>query len=173
MRIKIIPTKSLGCWAVPLTPASPTIPIAKPAANPEKPTASPAPRWTNPLKKSWEIYIKNCWIIIILDKNKMWVWELKKDLQSSHVMRDASLNWKNHIQFWSHLMCFGSNYFFSSTSSYSSTFKQIQIASHDKIHKKNFHPSKKMREKILKCAWSASKYNVKLSLRKLMNFPSK
>ena len=29
IRIKIMPTKSLGCWAVPRTPASPTIPIAK------------------------------------------------------------------------------------------------------------------------------------------------
>ena len=38
-----IPTKSLGCCAVPLTPASPTIPIAKPAARPARPTESPAP----------------------------------------------------------------------------------------------------------------------------------
>jgi len=30
IRIKIIPTKSLGCWAVPRTPASPTIPMANP-----------------------------------------------------------------------------------------------------------------------------------------------
>jgi hypothetical protein len=29
---------------VPRTPASPTIPTAKPAASPENPTASPAPR---------------------------------------------------------------------------------------------------------------------------------
>jgi hypothetical protein len=28
MRIRIMPTKSLGCCAVPRTPASPTIPIA-------------------------------------------------------------------------------------------------------------------------------------------------
>lgn len=32
MRIRIIPTKILSCWAFALTPASPTIPIAKPAA---------------------------------------------------------------------------------------------------------------------------------------------
>ena len=44
MRIKIIPTKRRGCWAVPLTPASPTIPIANPAANPENPTERPAPK---------------------------------------------------------------------------------------------------------------------------------
>lgn len=50
IRIRIIPTNNLGCWAVPLTPASPTIPIANPAANPEKPTAKPAPKCKNPLK---------------------------------------------------------------------------------------------------------------------------
>lgn len=44
IRIKIIPTKRRGCCAVPLTPASPTIPIANPAAKPLKPTANPAPR---------------------------------------------------------------------------------------------------------------------------------
>ena len=70
MRINIMPTKSLGCWAVPRTPASPTMPIAKldirismrlcsaylsggdvravqkstyPAARPAKPTLRPAP----------------------------------------------------------------------------------------------------------------------------------
>lgn len=51
MRIRIIPTNSLGCWAVPRTPASPTIPMAKPAARPENPTARPAPRWMKPLRK--------------------------------------------------------------------------------------------------------------------------
>ena len=41
----------LGCWAVPLTPASPTTPIANPAARPERPTASPAPRCKKPDKR--------------------------------------------------------------------------------------------------------------------------
>jgi hypothetical protein len=45
IRMRIIPTNSLGCCAVPRTPASPTIPIAKPAARPDKPTLRPAPRW--------------------------------------------------------------------------------------------------------------------------------
>ena len=45
MRMRIIPTKRRGCWAVPRTPASPTIPIAKPAARPDRPTDRPAPRW--------------------------------------------------------------------------------------------------------------------------------
>lgn len=44
IRIKIIPTNKRGCCAVPRTPASPTIPIANPAAKPEKPTESPAPK---------------------------------------------------------------------------------------------------------------------------------
>jgi len=43
IRIRIMPTNSRGCWAVPLTPASPTTPIAKPAASPDNPTLSPAP----------------------------------------------------------------------------------------------------------------------------------
>ena len=30
MRMRIMPTKSRGCWAVPRTPASPTMPIAQP-----------------------------------------------------------------------------------------------------------------------------------------------
>lgn len=50
MRIRIIPTNRRGCWAVPLTPASPTMPIAKPAARPLKPTANPAPKCKNPLR---------------------------------------------------------------------------------------------------------------------------
>ena len=32
MRIRIMPTKIASCWALARTPASPTIPIAKPAA---------------------------------------------------------------------------------------------------------------------------------------------
>lgn len=43
IRIRIMPTKSRGCCAVPLTPASPTTPMAKPAAKPDRPTLSPAP----------------------------------------------------------------------------------------------------------------------------------
>lgn len=43
-----MPTKSRGCCAVPRTPASPTIPIAKPAARPARPTDRPAPSWTKP-----------------------------------------------------------------------------------------------------------------------------
>ncbi len=31
MRIKIIPTNTASCWALALTPASPTIPMASPA----------------------------------------------------------------------------------------------------------------------------------------------
>lgn len=46
-----MPTKRRGCCAVPRTPASPTIPIAKPAANPERPTDRPAPKCTKPLRK--------------------------------------------------------------------------------------------------------------------------
>ena len=36
---------------MPLTPASPTIPIANPAASPLKPTDSPAPRYKNDLQR--------------------------------------------------------------------------------------------------------------------------
>ena len=44
IKMRIMPTNKRGCWAVPRTPASPTIPTANPAARPENPTASPAPR---------------------------------------------------------------------------------------------------------------------------------
>lgn len=40
--------KSLDCWAFPLIPASPTIPMASPAARDESPQQSPAPRWEYP-----------------------------------------------------------------------------------------------------------------------------
>eukprot|EP00923_Selenidium_pygospionis_P058797 GHVN01103388.1.p1 GENE.GHVN01103388.1~~GHVN01103388.1.p1 ORF type:complete len:141 (+),score=7.64 GHVN01103388.1:533-955(+) len=49
MRIRIMPTNKRGCCAVPRTPASPTIPIANPAASPDRPTLSPAPRSMKPL----------------------------------------------------------------------------------------------------------------------------
>ena len=44
MRMRIIPTKSLGCWAFALTPASPTIPMAMPAERPARPQARPEER---------------------------------------------------------------------------------------------------------------------------------
>lgn len=51
MRIRIIPMYRRGCWAVPRTPASPTIPMAKPAARPARPTDRPAPSWMKPAYK--------------------------------------------------------------------------------------------------------------------------
>lgn len=45
IKIKIIPTNILSCWAFARTPASPTIPIAKPAANELNPQLSPEARW--------------------------------------------------------------------------------------------------------------------------------
>jgi|EP01046_Picozoa_sp_COSAG06_P016914 hypothetical protein len=48
MRMRIIPTKSFGCCEVQRTPASPTMPIAPPAARPLKPTATPEPKCAKP-----------------------------------------------------------------------------------------------------------------------------
>jgi hypothetical protein len=44
IKIRIIPTKILSCCAFALTPASPTIPIANPAANELNPQLSPDAR---------------------------------------------------------------------------------------------------------------------------------
>jgi hypothetical protein len=44
IKIRIIPTKILSCWAFARTPASPTIPIANPAANELNPQLSPEAR---------------------------------------------------------------------------------------------------------------------------------
>jgi hypothetical protein len=44
IKIKIIPTKILSCCAFALTPASPTIPIANPAANELNPQLNPDAR---------------------------------------------------------------------------------------------------------------------------------
>ena len=52
IKIRIMPTKSRGCCAVPRTPASPTTPMANPAARPDRPTLRPAPRWRNALQVS-------------------------------------------------------------------------------------------------------------------------
>ena len=41
IKIKIIPTKILSCWAFARTPASPTIPIANPAAKELNPQHNP------------------------------------------------------------------------------------------------------------------------------------
>ncbi len=45
INIRIIPTKILSCWAFALTPASPTIPIASPAASELKPQHNPDAKW--------------------------------------------------------------------------------------------------------------------------------
>jgi hypothetical protein len=52
IRIRIIPTNILSYWALALTPASPTIPIASPAAKELNPQQSPAAKCAYPLKKS-------------------------------------------------------------------------------------------------------------------------
>ena len=44
ININIIPTNIFSYYALALTPASPTIPIAKPAANDDNPQHSPAAR---------------------------------------------------------------------------------------------------------------------------------
>lgn len=48
IKIKIIPTKILGSWAFALTPASPTIPIAIPAARELNPTEMPEDKCFHP-----------------------------------------------------------------------------------------------------------------------------
>ena len=45
MRIKIIPTNILSCWALALTPASPTIPMANPAAKELNPQHNPPAKY--------------------------------------------------------------------------------------------------------------------------------
>ena len=44
IKIKIMPTKILSCWALARTPASPTMPMASPAARELKPQQSPEAR---------------------------------------------------------------------------------------------------------------------------------
>eukprot|EP00962_Isochrysis_galbana_P052314 scaffold23726_cov130-Isochrysis_galbana.AAC.1 len=44
MRMSTMPTYNLACWALARTPASPTMPIAMPAARPLRPHARPAAR---------------------------------------------------------------------------------------------------------------------------------
>jgi hypothetical protein len=49
IKIRIIPTKIRGSRAFALTPASPTIPIARPAPNDENPTQIPLAKCFQPL----------------------------------------------------------------------------------------------------------------------------
>lgn len=48
IRIRIIPTKILSCWALALTPASPTIPMANPAAKELNPQLRPEAKCAYP-----------------------------------------------------------------------------------------------------------------------------
>ncbi len=48
MRISIIPTKILSCCPWALTPASPAIPTANPAAKELRPQHNPEAKWANP-----------------------------------------------------------------------------------------------------------------------------
>ena len=55
IKIKIIPTKSFSCCPTARTPASPTIPMAIPAARPESPQQRPAAKCANPVySEYWE-----------------------------------------------------------------------------------------------------------------------
>ncbi len=58
IRMRIIPTKRRGCCAVPRTPASPTIPIAYPAARPLRPTLRPAPKCVNELQQKRSLHAR-------------------------------------------------------------------------------------------------------------------
>ena len=49
--IRSIPTNTSGEWAVALTPASPVIPIASPAAKEDNPQHNPAAKWEYPLNQ--------------------------------------------------------------------------------------------------------------------------
>lgn len=97
MRIRIIPTNSRGCCAVPLTPESPTIPIAKPAARPLKPTERPAPSWRKELQKErkeerWnkhELEISEEYNQVIYQHMYEWLWRHQWDLDKSWVLNNA------------------------------------------------------------------------------------